>query len=135
MRDMAVAMQVQQDERGLLVRAEGRWRVLSSGVVGGGLREEEDGMSVVNVKVSPDYAMETPPEELIRKFCEENGADASRCVGMMTAASMSTFREAVRRDPESGVEIRVFVTAGLSNARAAADKADWSFSSHLPSMD
>ena len=109
----------------MLVRGEGEWRVISSGVVGGGFREEEEDVSVVNVKVSPDYTMDTPPEQLIYEFCQEEEVDPSRCVGMMTAASMSTFKEAARRDNESGVEIRVFVTAGLSNARAAGDKADW----------
>ncbi|EKX50113.1 hypothetical protein GUITHDRAFT_135306 [Guillardia theta CCMP2712] len=118
-------LEVRRKESGVLVRGEGAWRVISSGVVGGGFREEEEDVSVVNVKVSPDYTMDTPPEQLIYEFCQEEEVDPSRCVGMMTAASMSTFKEAARRDKESGVEIRVFVTAGLSNARAAGDKADW----------
>ena len=42
---------------------------------------------------------------------------------MMTSASMDSFRRVSRSS--QGVEISAMVTAGISNARCAGDRADW----------
>ncbi len=47
------------------------------------------------------------------------------CVGMMTAALMSSFRSV--RIEKQGVWIEVLVTSGVSNARRAGDEADYQF--------
>ena len=49
--------------------------------------------------------------------------DKGVLVGMMTAASMASYRLACRK--EQGVEIFVLATAGLSNARRAGDPAEY----------
>jgi len=100
-------------------------RMLSSAILNGGFQMADH---FLNLKVdanfngektdfeSPDYSLQKIVNSLKWK---------GNCVGMMTAALMSSFRKV--RLEEQGVWIEVLVTSGVSNARRAGDKADYRF--------
>ena len=98
-------------------------RALSSAIYNGGLVYATH---VVNLKVeknsdAPDQVFE-PPDTTLATYCRSRGWRGV-AVGLMTAASMNSGRK-VRR-VERGVEVTALVTAGLSNARRAGDRAEW----------
>ena len=62
------------------------------------------------------------PENTLAEYCRQLQLSGTT-VGMMTSASMDSFRLASRS--AQGVAISVLVTAGISNARCAGDRADW----------
>jgi adenosylcobinamide amidohydrolase len=94
-------------------------RVISSAVLNGGLIKASH---LVNVRV-PKYCVSAePPEVTLSKYCADAGWSGTS-VGMMTAASMDSFR--VAREVVDGVEIAVLVTSGLSNPRRAGDRAEY----------
>jgi len=97
-------------------------RVLSSAVLNGGF---VDAKHIVNVKVDENFMGDKgpfdPPEATLGNYCAAMGWRGA-AVGMMTSASMESFRVARRR--EQGVEVAALVTAGLSNARRAGDPAE-----------
>jgi adenosylcobinamide hydrolase len=92
-------------------------RVLSSAVLNGGMVEADH---LVNWRVSGDPSTETPEDSLAR-YCAKNGWTGT-AVGMMTAASMDSFR--MERETVQGVDFSVLVTSGLSNPRRAGDRAE-----------
>lgn len=93
--------------------------VLSSAVLNGGHCRARH---LLNWRVAGEGpVMETPQESLQRK-CDELSLD-SPVVGMMTAASLGSFRRV--REHRGDVWIDALVTAGLGNARRAGDEADW----------
>lgn len=98
-------------------------RVLSSAIYNGGL---VDATHVLNLNVEknidePEKVFE-PPEKTLAGYCRRHRWRGVT-VGLMTAASMNSFRKA--RRVEQGVEVTALVTAGLSNARRAGDRAEW----------
>ncbi len=97
-------------------------RVLSSAPLNGGF---VNAARIVNINVGKNAGGRErtfePSEVALAKFCGRMGWDGE-AVGMMTAASMDTFRQASRR--EQGVEATALVTAGVSNARRAGDPAE-----------
>jgi adenosylcobinamide amidohydrolase len=93
-------------------------RVMSSAVLNGGLVEANH---IVNLNVPKRLTCPTSPQQTISKYCEAanwNGVT----VGMMTAASMDSFRMA--KETAQGIDIVVLVTSGLSNPRRVGDRAD-----------
>lgn len=93
-------------------------RVTSSAVLNGGI---VDASHLLNLNV-PKHGLSTePPEVTLAKYCTDCGWQGT-AVGMMTAASMNSFRMA--KETEQGVDIVVMVTAGLSNARRVGDHAE-----------
>ena len=96
--------------------------VLSSAVLGGGLCPARH---IVNLRVPKNNHLEKqaygPPEETIRAYSRRRGWDGP-VVGMMTAASMDSFRRVDRQ--EQGVTVTTLVTAGVSNAVRSGDPAD-----------
>ena len=98
-------------------------RVLSSAVLGGGFVKADH---IVNLKVAKNPAGRgsgfEPPETTIARYCDQIGL-AGSVVGMMTGASMNSFRAATCR--RKGVEVMCLVTAGVSNAGRAGDPAEW----------
>ena len=62
------------------------------------------------------------PENTLAEYCRQLRIGGTT-VGMMTSASMDSFRRVTRLS--QGVQISVMVTAGISNARCAGDRADW----------
>jgi len=93
-------------------------QVLSSAVLNGGLVQANH---IVNMKVPKTYAPIRAPETTIAEYCADSGWEGT-VVGMMTAASMDSFRMA--KESEQGIDIVVLVTSGLENARRVGDYAE-----------
>lgn len=94
-------------------------QVLSSAVLNGGLQWAD---GVLNLRVPKHTEQHEPAENTLARYGESLGVTGN-LVGMMTAASMGSYRLA-RREAD-GVEIFVLATAGFSNARRAGDKAEY----------
>lgn len=95
-------------------------QVISSAVLNGG---ECYANHVVNMCV-PEIKCEDiaePPAATISSYCSKNDWRGTS-VGMMTSASMETFRMA--EDMTQGVKTAVLLTAGLNNVRRAGDTAE-----------
>jgi adenosylcobinamide hydrolase len=96
--------------------------VLSSAVLNGGFTEA---LHIVNLKVdkglSDSANPRQAPHDTLADYCRRCGWRGA-AVGMMTAASMNSFR--LTRRTEQDVEIIVLLTCGLSNPRRAGDPAD-----------
>jgi len=98
-------------------------RILSSAIYNGGYIEASN---FFNVRVDENFngknsEFEKPSLSLEKLAIKENWLGKS--VGMMTAAEMHTFSRS--KKSAEGVWIEVMLTAGLSNARRAGDKADY----------
>lgn len=98
------------------------WRACGSAPLGGGLTRARR-LFILNVtedgRRSPfGYP---PPEKTLAGYGRDRGWSGP-AMGMMTAASMNTCRVAARR--EAGLAVLVVLTAGLTNARRAGDRAD-----------
>ncbi|PKQ65109.1 hypothetical protein BZG02_04570 [Labilibaculum filiforme] len=98
-------------------------RMISSAILNGGCQYANH---FLNVKVDANFNGEKSDFELpnitLQKLVDFQKWKGN-CVGMMTAALMSSFRSV--RMEKQGVWIEVFVTSGVSNARRAGDKADY----------
>jgi adenosylcobinamide hydrolase len=97
--------------------------VTSSAVLNGGFVQASHILNLKVEKQSADLnsAFTTPDLEL-SSYCEKHGWQGIT-VGMMTAASMDSYR--IVRAVQQGVDLIVLVTSGLSNARRAGDYADY----------
>jgi len=93
-------------------------RILSSAVLNGGFVQADH---ILNWKVSGDPSISEAPDKSLREFALQQGWQGE-VVGMMTAASMNSFR--MEQVSQQGIDFTVLVTSGLSNARRAGDKAD-----------
>ncbi len=98
-------------------------RILSSAVFNGGTCAASN---ILIMKVVENFKggkrIVKNPENTLADYCRQLQLGGTT-VGMMTAASLDSFRLASRSS--QGVEITVMVTAGLSNARCAGDRAEW----------
>ncbi|UCF91981.1 MAG: adenosylcobinamide amidohydrolase [Desulfobacterales bacterium] len=107
----------------ICVRFRKERTVLSSAVLNGGLLSAAN-IVIMKVKKNlgePEQNFENPAETL-SKYSESILLKGTT-VGMMTAASMDSFRQTTRSF--QGVDFTAIVTAGISNARCAGDSADW----------
>lgn len=106
-------------------------QVLSSAVCNGGLVEANQ---LLNLKVPKHTDGAEPPEQTLTQYAQAlndrvnstgraRSSDQGCLVGMMTAASMKSYRKVVRS--AQGVEITVLATVGLANARRAGDTAEY----------
>lgn len=129
---------VEHTEQHLYLSFSKPHQILSSAVLNGGLQRA---CGVLNLKVPKQLSEFEPAEQTLSRYgadlgCEGMGCEGVDCgcegadlnkkgvlVGMMTAASMASYRLACRK--EQGVEIFVLATAGLSNARRAGDLAEY----------
>ena len=97
--------------------------VLSSAVFNGGACAASN---ILIMKVAKNFEdtkqIVENPENTLADYCRQLQLSGTT-VGMMTAASMDSFRRVSRSS--QGVKITVMVTAGISNARCAGDRADW----------
>jgi len=98
--------------------------VMSSAVLNGGFVSADH---LVNMKVPKEDSankgvINELPAVTLSKYCTKAGWQGTS-VGMMTAASMKSFRMA--KVTEQGIELVVLVTSGLSNARRAGDHAEY----------
>ena len=98
-----------------------RW-VLSSAVLNGGLVRASH---IVNLKVEKNVdgrlTSFEPSEATLATYCRERGWQGE-VVGMMTAATMDSFRRVQRI--ENNVEVTALVTVGISNAKRAGEPAE-----------
>jgi adenosylcobinamide amidohydrolase len=109
---------LQHDDDHVHVAFSSPQRVMSSAILNGGLIKADH---IVNLKVpkhSPSYEA---PDTSLRNYANTQGWQGD-VVGMMTAASMNSFR--IEQACVEGVDIAVLVTTGVNNARRAGDKAD-----------
>lgn len=96
--------------------------VLGSCVLGGGLGLARHVVNLrVDANLSGPRAVFPDPAATLREYCQAQGWRGPT-VGMMTAASMRSTRTACLE--ENGLAVLAAVTAGLTNARCAGDRAD-----------
>jgi iron complex transport system ATP-binding protein len=116
---------VELTDQFLHVQFETSVRMLSSAILNGGIQQADH---FLNTKVDANFRGEKTvfeaPDLTLRRIADSEGWKGN-CVGMMTAALMSSFRRV--RMEEQGIWIEVFVTSGVSNARRAGDLADYQF--------
>ncbi len=93
-------------------------KIISSAVLNGGFMFANH---LLNMKVAKDSSANESPDITLSNYCSAAGW-AGTAVGLMTAASMDSFRMA--KEIVQGVEIIVLVTSGLSNARRVGDRAE-----------
>jgi len=97
--------------------------VLSSAVFNGGTCAASN---ILILKVAKNFEgtkqIVQAPENTLAEYCKQLRLSGTT-VGMMTSASMDSFRQVSRL--AQGVEISAMVTAGISNACCAGDQADW----------
>ncbi len=97
--------------------------VLSSAVFNGGACAASN---ILIMKVADNFeGTKQPsdkPEDTLAEYSRKLRLSGTT-VGMMTSASMDSFRLVSRSS--QGVELTAMVTAGISNARCAGDRADW----------
>ncbi|WP_321320817.1 adenosylcobinamide amidohydrolase [Labilibaculum sp.] len=100
-------------------------RMVSSAILNGGCQIADH---FLNTKVDANFNGERTdfesPDITLKEIVDSQNWEGN-CVGMMTAALMSSFRRV--RVEKQGVWIEVFVTSGVSNARRAGDEADYQF--------
>ena len=97
--------------------------VLSSAVFNGGACHASNILIMkVAENVEGTKQIVENPENTLAEYCRQLQLSGAT-VGMMTSASMDSFRRVSRSS--QGVEISAMVTAGISNARCAGDSADW----------
>lgn len=94
-------------------------QVISSAVLNGGLVQASH---LVNIGVPKRLVSPEAPEVSLARYCADSGW-LGTCVGMMTAASMDSFR--MVGESIQDIDIVVLVTSGLSNPRCAGDRAEY----------
>lgn len=93
-------------------------QVLSSAVLNGGIVQAN---YIVNLHVPKSWTGSESPELTLSKYCEDANWKGTT-VGMMTAASMDSFRMA--KESVQDIDVVVLVTSGLSNPRRVGDRAE-----------
>jgi len=105
------------------VRFDSPTQIVSSAMLNGGAVKANH---ILNLNVRDQYKkglnVQQPPHLTLTQYCRNCGWSGTT-VGLMTAASMDSFR--MVQATAQGVEIFVLVTAGLSNARRAGDYAEY----------
>jgi adenosylcobinamide hydrolase len=94
-------------------------QVMSSAVLNGGLVQASH---LVNLHIPKRWESQEAPEVTLAKYCSGAGWSGT-IVGMMTAASMDSFRMA--RESVQDIDVVILVTSGLSNPRRAGDRAEY----------
>ncbi|CAB1076328.1 hypothetical protein D1AOALGA4SA_4125 [Olavius algarvensis Delta 1 endosymbiont] len=122
MRNMTEGVYLEQAADHIHIRFDHPSPVISSAVLNGGavIADHILNLSVRN-QFKNGYEVIQPPEVTLGEYCRQCGWSGT-AVGLMTAASMDSFR--LVQASEQGVEIFVLVTTGLSNARRAGDYAE-----------
>lgn len=99
-----------------IVRLPGRYRVLSSTIMGGGFAET-DTLFILEVKMGYDN---NSPEDDLEEVCRRYSLPAD-CVGFMTAADVNRVLT-VKREEVNGKRAIAIVTAGVTNAVYAGER-------------
>lgn len=115
--------ELQQTTGHICIRFNAEHPVLSSAVYNGGYNTTSN---ILIMRIEEDFTgykkVAQNPDATLAEYCRRLQLSGTT-VGMMTSASMDSFRLASRSS--QGVEITAMVTAGLSNARCAGDRAEW----------
>lgn len=107
-------------DRHVHIALSGRWNVLSSAVLNGGLVHAAH---LLNLRVDGNDTAQAP-EITLERYSREQRWDGP-VVGMMTAASMQSLAvDSMHRD---GVHVTAVVTSGLDNAKRIGEAAEWPF--------
>jgi adenosylcobinamide amidohydrolase len=93
-------------------------QVMSSAVLNGGIVQASH---IVNLRV-PKRCTATETAEVTLSKYSMNADWGGTVVGMMTAASMDSFR--MTKESVEDIDVVVLVTAGLSNPRRVGDRAE-----------
>lgn len=93
-------------------------RAMSSAILNGGLITVDH---IVNRKVPINTSTNEAPSVSLQNYANQQGWQGN-VIGMMTAASMNSFR--IEQCCIGGIDLAVLVTTGIGNARRAGDKAD-----------
>jgi adenosylcobinamide amidohydrolase len=93
-------------------------QVMSSAILNGGIVQASH---LVNLRVPKSGASLEAPEITLARYCVHAGWSGT-IVGMMTAASMDSFR--IAKETVQDIDIVVLVTSGLSNPRRVGDRAE-----------
>ena len=109
---------IRQTEKYILLTFNEQMHAISSCVLNGGLQNIRH---VLNLKVVDDDTITEDPAVTLSTMCVELGL-VEKCLGMMTAASMTTLRHQTCWFGE--LYFSAIVTAGLENSRRAGDAAD-----------
>ncbi len=113
------------NEKHIALQFEGEREILSSAVLNGGSRKV---CSVLNLQVIDNYDGSQSdfisPEITLQNYAHKENL-IEPVAGMMTSANMSYFRSSTAIHTASGHRIAVAITAGLSNARATGDYAEY----------
>ncbi len=118
-----IHFKLQQTDNHICVEFNSEYPVLSSAVLNGGCQTASRIliMKVGKTLKSPETITQSP-ESTLMAYCRRLQF-GGLTVGMMTAASLDSFRLVSKSS--QGVTITVMVTAGISNARCAGDRAEW----------
>lgn len=115
--------ELQQAPEHIYVKFNAEHPVLSSAVFNGGYRPAR---GILIMKVAENFdgrkKIVDNPEVTLADYCKKVQFSDST-VGMMTSAALDSFRSVSRTS--QGVEITAMVTAGISNAGCAGDRATW----------
>ncbi len=105
-------------------------RMLSSAILNGGMQRANH---FINLRVDANFNGECTnfenPKTTLKNLANHHGWQGT-CVGMMTAANMTSFAQSEYQ--AEGIWIRALITSGLSNARCAGDIADYQRMSEQP---
>ncbi len=115
-------VRVERSARRVLLDLPEPRRTCGSAPLGGGLTRAR---TLCILRVDADRSdhgrADPPPEDTLLAHCRRQGRPGPY-MGMMTAASMDSCR--VVRRGKNGLDVLAALTAGVSNARRAGDRAD-----------
>jgi adenosylcobinamide amidohydrolase len=115
-------MQIQHDNRAVILGFDYPLRTLSSAPYNGGIRRAR---SIVNLKTDSRAVLENSPEDLVSGFLNARGLGADS-VGLLTSAGMEYAQ--FMAEQERDFAILAAVTAGTSNALNIAERTETDFS-------
>ncbi|MFA8342979.1 MAG: adenosylcobinamide amidohydrolase [Rhodothermaceae bacterium] len=114
---------IRKDKSFVAIEFTEEQKCLSSAIFNGGSKKIA---SALILKVEENFKGEKTefenPEITVKKFGDKIGIK-DEFAGMMTSASMNSFRE-VKLEKED-VVVSAMLTAGFSNAKRAGEKAEW----------
>ena len=116
---------VQQDPQHILIRFRRPRQVLSSSILNGGLVEAHQ---ILNLKVPQNFHGRRsdfePPAQTLQTYADVLDLKG-HTVGMMTAASMQSFR--MKQSTCEDIAVSAVVTSGLANAKRIGEPAEWRY--------
>jgi adenosylcobinamide hydrolase len=112
---------IEKNNEYVLIKFDGPRRTLSSAVYNGGFIQADN---ILNFRVekTSDGKRYDPPEQTLELHCDKLGLSGIT-VGLMTAASMKSFRRT--SICKKGVNVDCILTSGVENARCAGDPSDF----------